>query len=72
MFHLKHIHFHHLAYSCGPTCIYGRRSFSCAGPVLWNSLPEDMLLLHYIHHANNVLFLFCNDINQCYNSVEKL
>ena len=23
---------------------YGRRSFSCAGPVLWNSLPEDMRL----------------------------
>ena len=23
---------------------YGRRSFSCAGPVLWNSLPEDMQL----------------------------
>ena len=23
---------------------YGRRSFSCAGPVLWNSLPEDMCL----------------------------
>ena len=21
---------------------YGRRSFSCAGPVLWNSLPESM------------------------------
>ena len=23
---------------------YGRRSFSCAGPVLWNSLPEGMRL----------------------------
>ena len=23
---------------------YGQRSFSCAGPVLWNSLPEDMRL----------------------------
>ena len=23
---------------------YGRRSFSCAGPVLWNSLTEDMRL----------------------------
>ena len=23
---------------------YGRLSFSCAGPVLWNSLPEDMRL----------------------------
>ncbi len=23
---------------------YGRRSISCAGPVLWNSLPEDMRL----------------------------
>ena len=23
---------------------YGRRPFSCAGPVLWNSLPEDMRL----------------------------
>ena len=23
---------------------YGRRSFSCAGPVLWNSLPEGMCL----------------------------
>ena len=23
---------------------YGRRSFSCTGPVLWNSLPEDMRL----------------------------
>ena len=23
---------------------YGRPSFSCAGPVLWNSLPEDMRL----------------------------
>ena len=21
---------------------YGRRSFSCAGPTLWNALPEDI------------------------------
>ena len=47
---------------------YGRRSFSCAGPVLWNSLPEDMRLAdslnsfkshlktHYFKLAYNLWF----------------
>ena len=28
---------------------YGRRSFSCAGPVLWNSLPEGMRLAELLN-----------------------
>ena len=31
---------------------YGRRSFSCAGPVLWNSLPEDMRLADSLNSLN--------------------
>ena len=42
---------------------YGRRSFSCTGPVLWNSFPEDMRLTdslnyfrahHYFKRAYNL------------------
>ena len=33
---------------------YGRRSFSCAGPVLWNSLPEDMRLADSLHSFLNL------------------
>ena len=31
---------------------YGRRSFSCAGPVLWNSLPEGMRLAESLNSFN--------------------
>ena len=28
---------------------YGRRSFSCAGPTLWNALPEDLRVIANIN-----------------------
>ena len=31
---------------------YGRRSLSCAGPVLWNSLPEDLRLADSLNSLN--------------------
>ena len=34
---------------------YGRRSFSCAGPVLWNSLPEDMRLADSLNSFKSLL-----------------
>ena len=42
---------------------YGRRSFSCAGPVLWNSLPEDMRLADSLNsfksHLKTHYFKLC-------------
>ena len=57
---------------------YGRRSFSCAGPVLWNSLPESMrmadllnsfksqLKTHYFKIAYNLSDFIHNIIFICY------
>ena len=49
---------HQLQESCTQLCVphhnlerYDRRSFSCAGPVLWNLLPEDMRLADSLNLA---------------------
>ena len=44
---------------------YGRRSFSCAGPVLWNSLPEDMRL------ADSLRALFKSQIKTHFGTIHR-